>query len=174
MKKILSASLIAAMVVCTANAGLTQRGTQISDVVRMMEENPEYIDTAADAIVTARANKLSGADVKKFANTAKLDTSKLTTPKLQLQKISFTSEQPEPVQQGYYNDNGHYILDTFYDLDYAIKLGGAKLCNKETMASIVRALTQQMKVDAGAAEDYYSKINNTLSASGCEFRLTAK
>ncbi len=61
MKKILSVSLITTMAVCAAHANPR---AQISDVVRMIEENPEYIDVASDAIVTARAVKPSTPKLK--------------------------------------------------------------------------------------------------------------
>ncbi len=79
MKKIFGISLVAVMTVCSAHAArLTQRPTQISDIVRMMESNPEYVDIASDAIVVARATK---AGLKPFNLNLK-NTQNITTPTL--------------------------------------------------------------------------------------------
>ncbi len=143
MKKILSASLIAAMAVCTANAGLTQRGAQISDVVRMMEENPEYINTAADAIVTARAAKTVG---KRFNGTAgNLNTSKLNTQKLSVKGGTNTNNNPEAEQNSHTDDlTGALILDSVEDIYLLLgnNMFNHEICNYQTYTSAVTALVE--------------------------------
>ncbi len=103
MKKILSVSLIVAMAVGMANAGVTQRQTSISDVVRMMEENPEYIDAAADAIVTARAAKTIG---KRFNSTVgKLDNKNIKLTDSSLYKLNPSKITISPDESD--NENGN-------------------------------------------------------------------
>ncbi len=173
MKKLLAISLIAAMTSVGAHADLTKRGPQISDVVRMMEENPEMVTVASDAIIIARATK-AGAQFNTKAIASRPDLSKqlptLKKTKKELKIVQIKPNTSSAKPQGHYNENGNYIPDTLADVELAIKAGSGTLCNVDTVNAIGDVMdahglnqTQQQK--------YIDQINAALNAGGCWFDL---
>ncbi len=163
MKKLLSISIIAAMTVCTANA--TERGTRVSDVVRMMEENPEYIDTAADAIVTARAvyaaKKLN---LKPITSAVKAEN--MIPIHIKIKRI-----MPKNAKLTY-DIQGNLTPHTEDELMIAInQKGNDSLCNTVTMRTIINTISKYYANDTAKQIALMKRINNVLSGDKCWFTL---
>ncbi len=150
MKKNFGISLIMAMTVCGAHANPR---TQISDVVRMMEHNPEYIDAAADAIVTARATKL-------IKNPGKI-TLKQPDTNINLKIGGLADEENSKKQMGHFDKGGTWLPDNLADVAFMARNAQTSLCNRAAYNEALKIVQDYETDPSGHYQTSVQKIYNS-------------
>ncbi len=149
MKKILSVSLIAAIAV-VGDAFAAERDTRMSDIVRLLEDNPEMMAEVESDITARAALKVPTTKVVNLKNTTTaipatngLYNTKIANPGLGGFNSGTIGGGNSTVQSGYYDDNGHYIPEIPGDVE--VLMGSLRhLCNDTTIKA-ARAVVSDMK-----------------------------
>ncbi len=139
MKKLIAMSVIAlTAVVGSAHANEDTRTARISDIVRILEDNPEYIETARAAlkVMPLKTNgaltksvgyKLSDGIVK-VQQPLKPDTGKIKT-------------------LGYFDDQGNWIPSSQADVELLMKYDHGTLCNNTATQNGAKAVANKIYLE---------------------------
>ncbi len=115
MKKVLTMSMVAAVAV-VGNAFAVERDTRMSDIVRLLEDNPEMMAEVESDIATRAVLKTTALKTTSLKST----TGTVVSPKIDSSKIKIADGAQEDTPVGkpsyYIDDNGHFIPENAADI----------------------------------------------------------